>query len=156
MSGVVQHALLAWKITFRSRIIGIRIVVLNTEVFLLDYYAGKRKPFTEFGDMVGPLKPVHERLVLDVPHCHNGSLQPAIGSNPNGRQDPFLVLYQLLMRILGAELRIRELREEKLLLLRLVAIRHLSHDGPSGVCDESSAQQHEFKYAPPNSDGNCD
>src|SRR5574338_1340852 len=128
-------------------IIRIRIMVFGPERLVIDDDAAEGQEFAELRHYVCSLEAVHKRLVFDIDHRHHRILQTSVLPDFDGLEEAFIAVHQALVRILGTELRIRELREQKLLLLRLPGIGDLPRDRASGKRSEGRSQERRGRNA---------
>ncbi len=130
----------------RFRILWVGIRVLNFERTSINDDSAERQKFTERRRHFRAGIAIHPSLVFDVGHGNHRTLQTAVLADFDLLEKPLIPIHQTLIRILGTELWIRELGEEKFLLLRLTGIRHLSRDGSTRIRGERRRDQRDGCY----------
>src|ERR1044072_4637374 len=107
---IVKHAL------GRLGVVGVRIMVLDVEILVVDDDTRERKKFTELSDYFRALEAVHERLVLDIHNRNDSILQSPILANFDGLEEPLVAIHETLVRVLRTELRVGKLGNGNLFL----------------------------------------
>src|SRR5215472_7596155 len=108
----------------RLGIVRIGIGILNLEWSRVHHHGAEREELAKRCSDFSSGIPVHERLIFNIRDGNDRALQTTILTDFYRLEKPLVPIHQTLVRVLGTELGVGELRKEELLLLRLPRIRH--------------------------------